>query len=199
MSLNKCYQTCIAIALSFMLSNVASADELPFISFADLISTPTTDLCSSRNMNSELRFVIGDEPIYDDISLSPTHTFTVGDSVSIQLVEDLRVCVRDDYVDLWIALEMPDPNSGQILRFFMIKSPLPPFFAFVTEPAPFKKDIGHRTQTHDVLDFYIETDTATSGTYRFYAAYSKAGTDLSELLFTLRSNRASAKVMIDAY
>jgi len=136
---------------------------------------------------------------YDNISLSPTHTFTVGDSVSIQLVEDLRICVRDDYVDLWIALEMPNPASGQILRLFMVRSPLPPYFAFVGEPAPFKKDVGQEKQTHDVLDFYIDTEYATSGTYRFYAAYSKAGTDISELLFTLRSNRAAAKIMIDAY
>ena len=67
MSLNKCYQTCIAIALSFMLSNIASAEGL-FIGLDELLSTPTTDLCSSRNMNSELRFVIGDEPIYDNPS-----------------------------------------------------------------------------------------------------------------------------------
>lgn len=156
-----------------------------------LTPTATTSQCD-RDITSELRFVVNDTVVNEDMVLeaSPSNLFNIGDQLNVELVEDLRVCTRHDYVDLWIALEMPDDT-----RLFMVSTVLPPFISFVPQAAPFKTDLDRGENRHSVLNFEV-TPYIPTGDYRFYAAYAESGKDLSELLFTLRSNRAMAKVVL---
>jgi len=188
MKLRKYHQTVLATALSLGLLTL-STSAAAFFTIDELLTPTTTDKCE-RDITSDLKFVINDTVVDKDVVLSPLGTFTIGNFLKIELVEDLRVCVRYDRVDLWIALEMPDGK-----RFFMVESPLPPFVAFVLEPTPFKDKLGDEQNTHSVLNF--EVVPGLGGTYRLFAAYSEAGKDISELLFTLRSNRANAEVILD--
>jgi len=144
---------------------------------------------------SDLKFVINvneKEVIFDkDILLIPP-TFYVNQYLEIQLQESLDVCSRHNRVDLWVALEMP--LDGTRLRLFMVRSPLPPFYAISADPAPFKSDLETGDKLHTVLP--LEVPPGMGGSYEFYAAYSETGTDISDMLFTLRSNRAAAKFIL---
>jgi len=159
---------------------------------------PVTQTDCDGRVVSDLKFVINvdeEELVFDKKILLVPPTFYVGQSLEIQLQESLDVCSRHNRVDLWVALEMP--LDGTRLRLFMVRSPLPPFFSFSADsadPAPFKSDLDTGDKLHTVIPF--EVRPGMGGNYEFYAAYSETGTDISDMLFTLRSNRAAAKFIL---
>jgi hypothetical protein len=137
---------------------------------------------------SDLKFVINDEVAGEQMLLSPP-TFYVGDYLEVKLQEDLRVCNRYNTVDLWIAIEMPNET-----RLFLVSGGILPFPRFSLSAAAFKTNLHSGDNAHAVLSF--EIPPGAGGEYYFYAGYSEAETDISDLLFTLRSNRAAAKVIL---
>jgi hypothetical protein len=142
-----------------------------------------------RKIVSDLKFVINDQVVGEELLLNPP-TYYVGDYLEVKLQEDLRICNRYYTVDLWIAIEMPDGT-----RLFLVPSRLGIFPHFSLSPAPFKTDLHSNTKAHSVLSFEIPPDIG--GEYYFYAAYTRSGKDISDLLFTSRSNRAAVKVIDD--
>jgi len=203
MNVRKYQPTVLATALLLGFATSVSAQKINVSVGADIsinidttqqdISTPTatTSQCN-RDSKSTLRFFVNDRIVIEDLVLdaTPENLFNFGDQLNIELVEDLRVCTRYDYVDLWIAVEMPNDA-----RLFMVSTAFPPFFAFVPYAEPFKTNLDRGENRQTILNFEIAPGIPT-GDYRFYAAYAESGTDLSELLFTLRSNRAMAKVVV---
>jgi hypothetical protein len=135
---------------------------------------------------SDLKFIINDEVVGEEWFLAPP-TFLVGRYLEVKLQEDLRVCNRHKTVDLWIALEMPDGT-----HLFLVSGTLGPEFSF--SPAPFKTDLQSGRNAHSVLSF--EIPLGMGGEYHFYAGYTLPGKDISDFLFTLRSNRAALKVIL---
>jgi len=146
---------------------------------------------------ADLKFVINvdeKELLFDkDILLVPP-TFYVNQSLDIQLRESLSVCHSKKRVDLWIVLEMP--FEGTRMRLFMKKSPFPPFYDFDTDPVPFKSDLETGDKLHTVLSF--EVIPGMGGNYELYAAYTETGTDISDMVFTLRSNHAVARFLLES-
>jgi len=159
-------------------------------SVAELVFTP----CDGRVV-SDLKFIINvdeKELLFDkDIFFAPP-TFYVGQYLDIQLRESLYVCDHHELVDLWVALEIP--LDGTRLRLFLVKSPHFPFFSFSLNPAPFKSDLESSDEKFSFL--LMEVPPGMGGQYDFYAAYTKAGSNISELLFRLRSNLAAARVIL---
>ncbi|RKZ70605.1 MAG: hypothetical protein DRR19_33315 [Candidatus Parabeggiatoa sp. nov. 1] len=191
MNFQKYQHAFLAMPLLLGVATSAPAQEVNVNLTVDNLITPaaTRSRCNLW-FNSDLRFVVNDRVMHEDVVLDSQWLFNVGEFLKVELVEDLRVCTRHDRVDLWVALEMP----GDI-RIYMVSSPFPPFMAFVPDPAPFKSDLDGEQVLHSVLNFEVVPGVPT-GDYRFYAAYAETGTDISELLFTLRSNRAMAKVTL---
>jgi hypothetical protein len=179
--------------LSYFMVVSAQADSLPFFPPGNILPP-----CDGKVV-SDLKFFIQvdeEEVVFDkDILLVPS-TVYVGQFLDVRLQESLDVCNRHKRVDLWVALEVPLKENGTITRsrLFMVKSPFPPFFTFSVNPTPLKSDLEGGYNKHPVLSF--EITPGMGGNYEFYAAYSETGTDISDLLFTLRSNRAVARVVI---
>jgi hypothetical protein len=136
---------------------------------------------------SNLEFIINEEVVGEELLLTPLF-YLVGESLDVKLQEDLRVCNRYRDVDLWIAIEMPDGT-----RLFLVISELG-IPSLISSPAPFKTNLHFGTNAHSVLSFVIPA--GFGGEYHFYAGYTLPGKDLSDFLFTLRSNRAAAKVIL---
>jgi len=183
--------------LTIMLSLVmtASAQEgfltyFPLPPLAELQIQP--DDADSRHCDkkviSDLKFVINDQVVGEEWLLNPP-TYYVGEYLEVKLQEDLWICNRYYTVDLWIAIEMPDGT-----RLFLVPPRLGLFPHFSLSPAPFKTDLYSNTKAHSVLSFEIPPGIV--GEYYFYAAYTRSGKDISDLLFTSRSNRAAVKVAV---
>ncbi|HEC84073.1 MAG: hypothetical protein DRR08_04445 [Candidatus Parabeggiatoa sp. nov. 2] len=182
-----------ALLLGFATSAPAQDFNVTVTTTTEVLLTPTatTSQCN-RDIRSTLRFFVNDRIVIEDLVLDATseNLFNLGDQLNIELVEDLRVCTRYDDVDLWIAVEMPDDT-----RLFMVSTAFPPFVSFVPYAKPFKTNLDRGENRQTILNFEVAPGIPT-GDYRFYAAYAESGKDLSELLFTLRSNRAMAKVVV---
>ncbi len=134
-----------------------------------------------------------DEPICvgsgeTTITLTGDGFYTPGESVNIQLTENLDVH-RFYRVDLWVIIETPD---GVVL--YMTDIPLNPFDI---KQQPFLRSLESSNRTHQILDF--EVPTGMGGDYVIYAFFNKAGADLSLLVKTLRSNIAVAGVTLRNY
>jgi hypothetical protein len=153
-------------------------------SVAELVLTP----CDGRVI-SDLKFVINDQVIGEEWLIAPS-IYEVGEYLEVKLQEDLRVCSRYESVDLWVALEMPDGT-----RLFMVRSSFPPFFSFSISPAPLKYDLN--SSSNEKLSILsMKVPAGMGGQYDFYAAYTKAASNINELLFTSRSNIAAARVIL---
>jgi hypothetical protein len=161
------------------------------VNITDLInpsSSPSAN-CDEKNLTT-LRFALNDKVIVQDLMLTPVF-FEVGELVSIDLVEDLRVCSRHHRVDLWVGIKLP--KKGGYL--FLIETDYFPFFSFSVKPQPFRTDLESSNHPISVFPNY-EIRKGLGGNYGFYAAYTETGTDISNLLFTLSSNRPSVKIML---
>ncbi|OQY43248.1 MAG: hypothetical protein B6242_15015 [Anaerolineaceae bacterium 4572_78] len=151
-------------------------------------SSSSADTCDEKNLTT-LRFALNDKVIEEDLMLTP-FLFELGDIFSIKLVEDLRVCSRQHRVDLWIGIKLPD--GGEI---FMIETDEFPYTGFTSEPQPFTTDLESSNHSISLLSNF-EVRKGFSGNYDFYAAYTEADTKIGSLLFTLRSNRPSVKLVL---
>ncbi len=112
--------------------------------------------------------------------------YNVGERVTIDIIENLQITAKHQRVDLWIAIQTPDGKT-----YFMTDSLFNPF-SF--EPKPFKRSLESRALRHRVLEFEVPRNMG--GNYTFYAIYNKEGADLSNLLFTQRSNLAYAMIVL---
>ncbi len=112
--------------------------------------------------------------------------YNVGERVTIDIIENLQISALHQRVDLWIAIETPDGKT-----YFMSDSLFNPFSL---EPKPFKRSLESRALRHRVLEFEVPRNMG--GNYTFYAIYNKEGADLSNLLFTQRSNLAYAMIVL---
>jgi len=162
----------------FLSSVVPTLDDLQKLS----------DEAQSRNCDSKtvsnLEFIINGEVVSEKWLTGPPR-YLIGEYLEIKLQEDLRVCNRYYSVDLWIAIEMPNGT-----RLFMVEG----FPQFEYKPAPFKKNLQFGRNAHSVFSF--EIPPGMGGDYHFYAAYTQEGKNFEDFLFTLRSNRASAKILL---
>jgi uncharacterized repeat protein (TIGR02543 family) len=115
--------------------------------------------------------------------------YEVGDYLEVELIENLKVKSRFHRVDLWVAIEVPVE--------FKVPGNLVFLPGFNPEPKPFKEDLDTEETHHKVLPD-IEVQPDWGGTYVFYAAYVKKGTNpVGPLGFTvLRSNFATVKIVL---
>ena len=112
--------------------------------------------------------------------------YQVGEFLKVDLMENLQINDSLQRVDLWIAVET---STGQ--TYFMTGSPFQPFSA---EPQPFRRSLEQRSLQYRILEFEVPPNMG--GNYSFYAIYNKEGADLSQLLFTQRSNLAFAMTVL---
>jgi hypothetical protein len=159
------------------------------VNITDFTSSSSSVSCDEKNLTT-LRFALNDKVVVKDLMLTPVF-FEVGELVSINLVEDLRVCSRHHRVDLWVGIKLP--NKGGYI--FLIETDYFPFFSFSVKPQPFRTDLESSNHPISVFPNY-EIRKGLGGNYGFYAAYTETGTDISNLLFTLSSNRPSVKIML---
>jgi nanoRNase/pAp phosphatase (c-di-AMP/oligoRNAs hydrolase)/PKD repeat protein len=112
--------------------------------------------------------------------------YQVGEFLKVDLMENLQINDSLQRVDLWIAVETPDGQT-----YFMTGSPFQPFSP---EPKPFRRSLEQRALQYRILEFEVPPNMG--GNYNFYAIYNKEGADLSQLLFTQRSNLAFAMTVL---
>jgi hypothetical protein len=153
-------------------------------------AAPSSDTCDEKKRSS-LQFVLNDKVIEEDLMLTPI-LFELGDKFSVELVEDIRVCSRKHRVDLWVGIKLP---GGE--EIFMIRTKVFPFFGFSAKGQPFMSDLesSNDDPITSVLS-HFEVQEGMNGDYDFYAAYTKTGAKIGSLLFTLRSNRPSVKIVL---
>jgi hypothetical protein len=113
--------------------------------------------------------------------------YNVGDTVVLDLSENLDVDNRFKRVDLWVAIELPK-GSGLLFMTTDVFNP------FSRHPQPFKESLDIRETTHRVLEF--EVKPGLGGNYGFYAVYVKEGENPMTSFLVLRSNIATANVVL---
>lgn len=111
--------------------------------------------------------------------------YNVGETATIELIENQAVSLRTESVDLWVAIQLP---SGEFL--FRTASPK---FPFSLEPQVFKRFVPiQNTQDtrHTILE--IEIPPGIGGKYTFYALYVAEGKNplIDGLEAVARSNLA---------
>jgi hypothetical protein len=180
-----CLSVPIQAVTAVNINNITTVNITDFLK-----ATPSSDTCDEKNRSS-LQFVLNDNVIEEDLMLTPI-LFELGDKLSIELVEDIRVCSRHHRVDLWVGIKLP--GGGEI---FMIRTDAFPFFGFSGEGQPFMSDLESSSDDPitSVLS-HFEVQEGMNGDYDFYAAYTETGTKIGSLLFTLRSNRPSVKIVL---
>jgi hypothetical protein len=147
---------------------------------------PDFPQCANGKIVSDLKFIINDVVVGEEWLLDPP-VFPVAGYLEIKLQENLRACSRYHDVDLWIAIEIPNGT-----HLFLVSGPLGPKLSI--HPVPFKTGIGSGKNAHSV--YSLEIPPGMGGEYHFYAGYTLPGKDISDFLFTLRSNRAAVKVIL---
>jgi PKD repeat protein len=91
--------------------------------------------------------------------------YEVGETLKVDLIENLKVKSRFDRVDLWVGIQIP---NGNVL--FKTPEPLKPFG---TAPKPFKESLETLNVAHRLLDF--EVIPGLGGEYILYALYVPEG------------------------
>ena len=106
--------------------------------------------------------------------------YAVGDVIEVSLEE--TGIKREKVLDLWVAVLLP---NNQFL--YLSKKD-----TFTSTPMPFKSNVNIEEVTHQVLDFSVPEGLA--GHYSFFAVYNEAGSDISDLTHSLRSNIAHKEI-----
>jgi hypothetical protein len=116
-------------------------------------------------------------PRESDVSFSGLNTsYASGDVIEVSLVE--TGIKREKELDLWVAILLP---NNQFL--YLSKKD-----TFTSTPVPFKSSVTIEENTHQILSFTVPQ--GLTGYYSFFAIFNEAGSDISDLTHSLRSNIA---------
>ena len=108
--------------------------------------------------------------------------YKAGESLTIALQES--VINRQRVLDLWVAVKLP---SGA-LQFISPENTA----LFSPQAKPFKRNVSVSDTQHAVLTLNVPSGLA--GQYTLLAIFNEPGSDVSEVMRTVRSNIASASV-----
>jgi cyclophilin family peptidyl-prolyl cis-trans isomerase len=143
------------------------------------------DVVDSINaVNTGLRDIPAENVIIETIRPRESHlsmsnlkaNYAVGDVIKVSLAE-LGI-KRDRALDLWVAILLP--NNKFV---YLVKRET---FSFT--PVPYKSSVNPESTYHQILNFTIPQGLA--GHYSFFALFNEAGSDISDLTHSLRSNIA---------
>ncbi len=121
-------------------------------------------------------------------------SYKIGNTLKIELVENLQVSNRFNKVDLWVAIEDPKGNV-----WFMTDRLFQPFIKAVSitfkGARSFKQSLESSTKKHSLLE--IDILEGMEGVYKFYAVYTTEGTNINTLFINQRSNLATATITVE--
>jgi len=141
------------------------------------------------------------KPVYNVEFMDVEPVYNVGQTVTVDLVENLQVSNRFNRVDLWIAIQIPKSaadtmqlSEGENLLF---KTPFA-LMPFSLIPQPFRLSLEAADITHRVLEF--EVLPGFKGDYTFYAAYVQEGTNpITDSFIVLKSEIAEVTTVLSNY
>jgi len=106
---------------------------------------------------------VGERVIVEFQGLKPF--YEVGETLKVDLIEDVQVKSRFDRVDLWVGIQIPNGNV-------LFKTPLP-LKPFDIAAKPFKASLETLNVAHRLLEF--EVIPGLGGEYILYALYVREG------------------------
>ncbi len=106
---------------------------------------------------------VGERVIVEFQGLKPF--YEVGETLKVDLIEDVQVKSRFDRVDLWVGIQIPNGNV-------LFKTPLP-LKPFDIATKPFKASLETLNVAHRLLEF--EVTAGLGGEYILYALYVREG------------------------
>lgn len=143
----------------------------------DSINVVNTGL---RDLPAENVIIETIRPRESDVSFSGLNTsYASGDVIEVSLVE--TSIKREKVLDLWVAILLP---NNQFL--YLSKKD-----TFTSTPTPFKSSVTVEENTHQILSFTVPQ--GLTGHYSFFAIFNEAGSDISDLTHSLRSNIAQSE------
>jgi uncharacterized repeat protein (TIGR02543 family) len=162
----------------------ASGEEvsLTFPENGDYTITLTVTDDDGLTAQDENTISVGERVIVEFQGLKPF--YEVGETMKVDLIENVKVKSRFDRVDLWVGIQIPNGNV-------LFKTPLP-LKPFDIAPKPFKSSLETINVVHRLLEF--EVIEGLGGEYILYALYVREGeTPFNEAGYQAvqRSNLAS--------
>jgi len=117
---------------------------------------------------------------------TPKTQYKSGEIVAVNLLENLKMPSRTEFVDLWVTVELP---NGEFL--YVTDSPS----LFDKKPQPFKKFVDSKDKVHKVLNFKVLPEL--NGKYTFHAVYVKTGKNpVTDGFLIHRSNVAKMNIIL---